>query len=194
MTPRLKPALADRDRLGSVALDQWRGLALVLVLVSHGFYFTGRAYGVGRVGVNLFFFISGILVFRSLSRSRAASDWDRTRSFWWRRFRRLYPALLSYTLVMLVARVWVLQRLPNLPTESDFATYVRGIPLAITYTINYENHPASALSHLWSLACEMQRVLSGGACYLLGGRDCSLREAGTAVFLVWCCCCSWRSE
>lgn len=52
---------------GSVALDQWRGMALILVLISHGFYFTGRVAGAGRIGVNLFFFISGILTFRSLN-------------------------------------------------------------------------------------------------------------------------------
>src|SRR5438128_7181371 len=92
---------AEQDRLGSIALDQWRGLALALVLVSHGFFLTGRVPGVGRVGVNLFFFISGILVFRSLSRSRATDSSQRTRSFWWRRFRRLYPAMAAYTLAML---------------------------------------------------------------------------------------------
>ena len=59
---------SEREPAGSIALDQWRGLALVLVLISHGFYFTDRVNGLGRVGVNLFFFISGILVFRSLSR------------------------------------------------------------------------------------------------------------------------------
>ena len=47
--------VSERERLGSIALDQWRGLALGLVLISHGFYFTGHAEGLGRVGVNLFF-------------------------------------------------------------------------------------------------------------------------------------------
>ena len=56
---------SEQDRLGSIALDQWRGLALVLVLISHGFFFTDRVNGIGRVGVNLYFFISGILVFRT---------------------------------------------------------------------------------------------------------------------------------
>jgi peptidoglycan/LPS O-acetylase OafA/YrhL len=38
----------------------------MLVLISHGFYLTDRVHGAGRVGVNLFFFISGLLVYRSL--------------------------------------------------------------------------------------------------------------------------------
>jgi peptidoglycan/LPS O-acetylase OafA/YrhL len=158
---------AERDRQGSVALDQWRGLALVLVLVSHGFFFTDRVNGIGRVGVNLFFFISGILVFRSLSRSRAATDWERTRSFWWRRLRRLYPAMLTYTLVMLPV-VWLLQHRPNLPPGSDFGNYVKSMPVAFAYAVNYFE-PPMALGHLWSLACEMQFYLLAPVIYLLGG-------------------------
>jgi peptidoglycan/LPS O-acetylase OafA/YrhL len=50
----------------------------VLVLISQGFYFTDRVNGLGRAVVNLFFFISGILVFRSLSRTRAKTDLERT--------------------------------------------------------------------------------------------------------------------
>ena len=82
-------------RSNSLALDQWRGLALVLVLVSHGFHETGRVDGLGRVGVNLFFFISGILVFRSLTGASTSGSWTRSVSFWHRRFRRLYPARIS---------------------------------------------------------------------------------------------------
>src|ERR1017187_3206295 len=89
------PPVSEQDRLGSIALDQWRGLALILVLISHGFFFTDRVNGIGRVGVNLFFFISGILVFRSLSRAKAKTDWERAKSFWGRRLRRLYPAMLT---------------------------------------------------------------------------------------------------
>src|SRR5450631_1676352 len=109
-TSATPPPASEEDRAGSVALDQWRGLALVLVLISHGFYFTGRVHGIGRVGVNLFFFISGILVFRSLSRTRSATQWERTRSFWWRRLRRLYPALGTYVLAMWVGTLLLQHR------------------------------------------------------------------------------------
>ncbi len=163
-----QPSLLERDRLGSIALDQWRGLALVMVLISHGFFFTDRVNGIGRVGVNLFFFISGILVFRSLSRAKAATDADRARSFWWRRLRRLYPALIAYTLAMLPV-VWLLQHRPNLPPNSDFASYLKAMPPALVYVINYvEDHPLS-LGHLWSLACEMQFYLLAPIIYIVGG-------------------------
>jgi peptidoglycan/LPS O-acetylase OafA/YrhL len=159
---------SEQDRLGSIALDQWRGLALVLVLISHGFYFTDRVNGLGRVGVNLFFFISGILVFRSLSRTRAATAWERSRSFWWRRFRRLYPAMITYTLAMMPV-AWLLQHQPNLPPGSDFTSYLKGVPVTLVYGVNYFETPMS-LGHLWSLACEMQFYLLAPVIYLLGGK------------------------
>ena len=92
-----------RSSNGSIALDQWRGFALILVLFQHALFFTNRVNGLGRIGVNLFFFISGILVYRSLHKEEAVkSGWQLARSFWWRRFRRLYPALIAYVLTMLV--------------------------------------------------------------------------------------------
>src|SRR5262245_49923482 len=126
----------DSARLGSIALDQWRGLALVLVLVSHGFFFTNRVHGIGRVGVNLFFFISGILVFRSLSRTRAATSGERARSFWRRRLWRLYPALMTYTATMFFG-TWWLRHLPNLPPDSGLGSYARAMPAALLYAVNY---------------------------------------------------------
>jgi peptidoglycan/LPS O-acetylase OafA/YrhL len=177
-SPQTTISDAERDAQGCLALDQWRGFALVLVLVSHGFYFTGRVSGIGRVGVNLFFFISGILVFRTLSRSRAVSDWARCRSFWWRRFRRLYPALLAYVFLML-APMWWLQRLPNLPLESDFHSYVSKLWMALLYVTNYHPSPGAPMpyGHLWSLGCEMQFYLLAPQLYLAGGKTRFRRSA-----------------
>ena len=157
-------------RRGSAALDQCRGLALVFVLISHGFLFTDRVHGIGRVGVNLFFFISGILVFRSLARSRANSDWQRTRSFWWRRLRRLYPALLAYVPVLLVAS-WILSLFPATAPVADLRAYVKNVPLALAYLVDYkpDDLPPS-LAHLWSLGCEMQFYLLAPLLWIFGGQ------------------------
>ena len=160
---------------GAVALDQWRGLALILVLISHGFLFTGRVNGAGRVGVNLFFFISGILVYRSLIKE-TGGGWKIIRSFWWRRWRRLYPALIAYVLTMLVA-VTFLQRLPGQPPASDLPSYVRGLPWALGYVINYNPRPPISLGHLWSLACEMQFYFLAPLIFLLGGGNPARRMA-----------------
>jgi peptidoglycan/LPS O-acetylase OafA/YrhL len=175
--------ILERDRLGSIALDQWRGLALVLVLISHGFYFTDRVSGLGRVGVNLFFFISGILVFRSLSRSRANTDWERTRSYWWRRLRRLYPALIAYVLAMLPV-AWLLQHRPHLPPDSDFAAYLKTLPVALTATINYFENVPWSLGHLWSVACEMQFYLLAPLIFIVSGAGARRRNLVFGILLV----------
>ena len=152
----------------SVPLDQWRGFALVLVLISHGLYFTGRVHGIGRVGVNLFFFISGVLVFRSLARRSANSGWELAAKFWYRRLKRLFPALLTYVVAMFPA-VFVLQHYFEAP-EFGVAAYLKGSPYAVLYAVNYGPHgiPMS-LEHLWSLSCEMQFYLLGPLIFLLGG-------------------------
>jgi peptidoglycan/LPS O-acetylase OafA/YrhL/lysophospholipase L1-like esterase len=175
--------VSEQDRLGSIALDQWRGLALVLVLVSHGFFYTNRVNGIGRVGVNLFFFISGILVFRSLSRMRAGSTSEWARTYWWRRLRRLYPALVAYVLAMLPL-AWLLQHRPNLSPMSDIGSYLRTMPLALTATINYYDSATWSLGHLWSIACEMQFYLLAPLIFLLGGTAIKRRNLTFGFLLV----------
>jgi peptidoglycan/LPS O-acetylase OafA/YrhL len=174
---------SEQERLGSIALDQWRGLALVLVLLSHGLYFTGRVEGLGRVGVNLFFFISGILVFRSLSRTHAKTDWERTRSYWRRRLRRLYPALAAYALAMLPL-AWLLQHRPNLPPDSDFSSYLKSLPLALTASINFSSGVPWSLGHLWSIACEMQFYLLAPLIFIGGGVTERQRNLVFGILLV----------
>jgi peptidoglycan/LPS O-acetylase OafA/YrhL len=162
---------------GDRALDQWRGLALVLVLISHGFHYpVDRAPGVGRAGVNLFFFISGVLVFRSLSKGPA--DFRRGAPyFWWRRIKRLIPAKYFYLTAILVL-LWLL---PATLAPADFVqSYLRGLPSSFLYYRNYYVPPVAALSpvtglpenlagHLWSLACEMQFYLLAPMIFFLGG-------------------------
>jgi peptidoglycan/LPS O-acetylase OafA/YrhL len=148
---------------GSAALDQWRGIAMALVLVSHGLYFTGHVHGVGRVGVNLFFFISGLLVFRSL----ATPGRGDARRFWWRRLRRLYPALAAYVVLTL-----------PLTVTGDRAE--SAIPSALVYLVNYWPAPPTLLlGHLWSIACELQFYAVAPILFLLGAPS-AFRRA-----LVW---------
>ncbi len=160
----------------STALDQWRGFALLLVLISHGFYFTGRVHGIGRVGVNLFFFISGVLVFRSLSRSRE-TGLALAAGFWKRRLRRLYPALGAYVLAM-APIVYALRNVPG-AVDAGPAGFWRGVPWALTYVMNYSRSMPMSLGHLWSLSCEMQFYLLAPAIFLLGGTTVFRRH------LVW---------
>jgi len=171
-----------RAGVSSLALDQWRGLALVLVLVAHAFHASGRVEGLGRVGVNLFFFISGILVFRSLAGGAGAGPWAHARSFWWRRLRRLYPALLAYVLVMTLAEPW-LQHLPGQPAGSEYAAFVHYIPAALFYYANYTHSVVTALGHLWSVSCEMQFYLLAPLLFLLAGEKPGRRRLVYGVAL-----------
>jgi peptidoglycan/LPS O-acetylase OafA/YrhL/lysophospholipase L1-like esterase len=166
----------------STALDQWRGLALVFVLISHGLYFTGRVYGIGRVGVNLFFFISGVLVFKSLTSHRDATALGRSLHFWKRRARRLYPALAAYVLVM-IPIVFALRNVPGAITPS-LEDYLRTTPLALVYGINYYAGAPMALGHLWSLACEMQFYLLGPIIFIVGGKTFLQRNTAWGFLLL----------
>ena len=170
--PQISPSGSGGN---STALDQWRGLALVFVLISHGFYFTGRVYGIGRVGVNLFFFISGVLVFRSLAGHRETTDWGRTLHFWKRRARRLYPALAAYVVAM-IPLVFLLRHVPGAITPG-VSDYLHGAPFALIYAANYWPPDITlSLGHLWSLACEMQFYLLGPVIFLLGGKTPARRH------------------
>ena len=175
-----------RASRGSVALDQWRGLALILVLVSHGFFFTGRVAGIGRTGVNLFFFISGLLTFRSLIGGSGTLS-QRAVHFIKRRLWRLYPALIAYLGVMLFATL-LLQHLPNLPEQSDFKSYVAELPFALTYTANYAyvHHWVPSLEQLWSVSCEMQFYVLAPVIFALGigGRRRGILVFGSVCLLL----------
>ena len=146
----------------SLALDQWRGLALLLVLAAHGFALTNRAWGLGRIGVNLFFFISGILVFRSLVPGIGDSPRKWAVSFWRRRLRRLLPAFLVYVAAMIP--VVALMEGPD-----GLAHFGWSLPYTLTFTANYPVGIHLSQHHLWSLCCELQFYLLAPFLFLAGG-------------------------
>ena len=95
------------------ALDSLRGVAVLLVLFNHGFYW-GKNYDGGGIGgllvrgshagwlgVNLFFVLSGFLITRILIETRDSPDYFR--SFYSRRALRILPAYLSLLLILLAA-------------------------------------------------------------------------------------------
>jgi peptidoglycan/LPS O-acetylase OafA/YrhL len=161
---------------GSVALDQWRGFALVMVLISHGLYYTGKVSGIGRVGVNLFFFISGLLTYRSLVRSSAPDSFSRAKSFWKRRFLRLYPALVGY-LVLMIPTVYFFAPLVKGAPGSTFAEFMAHLPQAFGAFINFTGPPChTGLNHLWSLSTEIQFYLIAPILFALGGTSSARRS------------------
>lgn len=112
---------ASQDGVKSMAkdrfqeLDVFRGLAAFAVML---FHFSARypqvyrpdadlgwSFAYGHYGVQLFFMISGFVIFLTLSRCRTASD------FVMSRFSRLYPAY--WTALLLTAVVGLLWPLPG---------------------------------------------------------------------------------
>jgi peptidoglycan/LPS O-acetylase OafA/YrhL len=86
-------------------LDGLRGIAIALVVLFHAFSrwpaFVGSQYAdgwlaQGCMGVQLFFLISGYVIFMSLERSAGLADFAK------RRWLRLFPAMLLATAVVYV--------------------------------------------------------------------------------------------
>ena len=132
-------------------LDTVRGLAILLVLFYHGFYWQTDltlyspferlfiiAMWAGRLGVNLFFVLSGFLITGLLLESRSRQDYYKR--FYIRRALRILPA---YGLVVLVL---ALTRYASLKFLIMSAAYLANLTPLFGIAIGY--------SVLWSLAVE----------------------------------------
>jgi len=134
------------------ALDGIRAIACSVV-VAHHCYVPG--FKGGAIGVDVFFVLSGYLITSIL-----AAEHERTRridflAFYLRRLRRLYPALLLFLAVYLVAVTLLAPQVPVLSTLREVAA--AGFYLA-DYTVPYAGVPKN-IAHTWSLAVEEQYYL-----------------------------------
>src|SRR3954467_9507010 len=147
-------------RLGYIpALDGLRALAVVAVLLYHA---DQKWIPGGFLGVDVFFVISGYLITCLL-----LSDWQQTggvglKRFWYRRARRLLPALFA---MLFVVSLYAILFLP------DVLSQLRGeVISALLYVENWFlvfrnlSYFQSAgrpplLQHVWSLAVEEQYYL-----------------------------------
>lgn len=132
-------------------LDGLRGLAILLVMVSHGGWTPLHASG--TTGVTIFFTLSGYLITALLLQERHVAGRIDLRAFYVRRVRRLAPALALFlgTLGLLSA-----------VSDSPFAPDRRDLLGAIFYVSNFTGAMAgrdSAVVHTWSLAIEEQFYL-----------------------------------
>ena len=125
-------------------LDGWRGVAILMVLVAH---FAGLP-SAGEIGVELFFVLSGRLMAEILFVNKIP-----LRTFFLRRFSRVYPAL-----VVFIGTLWMLSLLIVRLGISDKALGGYEALSALTFTINYAKafHWLSPMlaAHVWSLCVE----------------------------------------
>lgn len=135
----------DGWRLGwRPGLDQLRGLAIVTVLVGHGFRGTAID-NLAAVGVALFFTLSGFLITRLLLEEQVRTGGIDLRAFYARRARRLLPAL-GPALAFCAATAFVTGGAILAPVLSG-----------LTYTTNFlwvAERDLGPFTHLWSLAVE----------------------------------------
>jgi peptidoglycan/LPS O-acetylase OafA/YrhL len=137
-------------------LDGLRGLALIGVLLFHA----NATIRGGFLGVDLFFVLSGFLITSLLLAEHAATGRIALSSFWVRRARRLFPALLSLMPAIALYAAFVAK-----PSE---LSALRGDALAtLGYVANWRaifSHKSywelftspSPLEHTWSLSIEEQ--------------------------------------
>jgi peptidoglycan/LPS O-acetylase OafA/YrhL len=121
-------------------LDGWRGIAVLLVLLGHFLPIPG--INNGRVGVELFFVLSGRLMVELLFFRQQPLG-----LFFRRRISRVWPALFVFVAIMAVAFAGAGKL--HVPFEQILG--------AFTFTSNYVSIYASraeVVDHLWSLSIE----------------------------------------
>ncbi len=155
MAPRIPAAEAHARFLETRSfgsLDGLRGLSIIAVLWHHTHEgFRGWAISQrGFLGVDLFFVISGFLIVTLLLRERRRTGAISLRSFYARRFLRIFPAY--YAMLALVAIVAF-----AFPGNSS-AEIRRDLPYALLYVSNMVPM-LSMLGITWSLSTEEQFYL-----------------------------------
>ena len=122
-------------------LDGWRGVSIVTVFVGHFWADEYLWSGASSFGVTLFFALSGRLMGEILFVQNTPF-----RTFFSRRFSRVYPGLLAF--VVIVTLVFA---------GTSYSHRALAAVLALTFTLNYSMvyfHPIALLDHLWSLCVE----------------------------------------
>jgi len=155
------PAAAPNDRIQ--ALDGWRTISVALVIISHLLDISSVRYvgtsvfalkiamplidEFGRLGVYLFFVISGYVICRGLIIESEKSGRVSISGFYVRRIFRIVPPLLLY-----VATLLVLKRLGLIDAPNE-------VVRALTFTCNLRDCAGWFVSHTWSLSVEEQFYL-----------------------------------
>jgi peptidoglycan/LPS O-acetylase OafA/YrhL len=161
-------------------LDFLRALAVLMVMFSHA---TEGQQGMGSLGVNLFFVLSGLLITRLLLDEVRLTGRIHLAGFYRRRVARLLPAFYLYLMAGL-GILWL--RHKPIPWDAVVA--------AMLYVVNYfqafNGSPTHFVSHLWSLAVEEQFYIVWPllAAWLLRRHLNICKSLCLVILAVWC----WR--
>jgi peptidoglycan/LPS O-acetylase OafA/YrhL len=175
------------------SLDGLRAASIIAVVIGHLSGSRGapswlsitetRYFDLAYFGVAVFFVISGYLITSLLMAELDRAGEVRVSRFYLRRVLRILPASGAY---IAVVGALVLAGVLAIPAR-DFWH-------ALTYTMNYERHPAWQLGHLWSLAVEEQFYLLWPFTLLLAGRRRAIWIAlGVVCVVPWIRLVEWGS-
>ena len=168
-TTDLRASEGKRPRVG--ALDGWRGVAILLVLVQH-FISARRPYSTfwgNNLGVTIFFVLSGYLITGNLLRDAESGKTNLLR-FYIRRAYRLWPCAWGYLLFLFV--------LPGLR-----ALVWRDALKCVFFARNFV--PGMWITeHFWSLSIEEQFYLVWPAILIFCGRKKAAYVAFAGIIAV----------
>jgi peptidoglycan/LPS O-acetylase OafA/YrhL len=157
------------------SLDGLRAISIAFVIFAH---LTGappfdwphsvlKFLQLGELGVRVFFVISGFLITTLLISEEARTQRISLPKFYFRRTLRIFPAYYLYIALITGFAAF------------GYVHFLDGDRLhAITYTMNYHQHRAWYLGHLWSLSVEEQFYLLWPALVLMLGVRRALWLAG----------------
>lgn len=141
------------------SLDGWRALAVVAVILNHGNQallpndWNLKIPGFGGYGVELFFAISGLLIFSKLGEEREKTGTLNLKLFFARRFFRLAPALLFYLAACVALSLFGIIQIKG-------ADLMACLLLYRNYLASFHSSDAAYYTgHFWSLAVEGQFYL-----------------------------------
>jgi peptidoglycan/LPS O-acetylase OafA/YrhL len=175
---------SDQGRFA--ALDGLRGIAISWVVLYHAFsrwpeiytygdlYAHNELFRTGKVGVQLFFLISGFVIFMTLDRSKNMGE------FLWRRWLRLWPAMFAVS-TLLFATAPLFFRPSGTPTLRDL---LPGLTLIEPdWWAALIGSPQNYLEgSFWSLYVEVKFYLVVGVLYFVAGSRIAI-GALVAAFL-----------
>ena len=139
-------------------LDGLRAIAILGIVLYH--MFPGAVRG-GYLGVTLFFALSGFLLARTAVSALSRGSWS-TLGFYQKRIRRIYPALLwVLALTLLALRLWLPEGLIGIREElqSILLGYQNWWQIVQNQDYFSRITATSPLTHMWSLAVELQYYL-----------------------------------
>lgn len=161
-------------------LDGWRGIAIVLVLMAHFILSGDNRYIIGRLGVDFFFVLSGLLMARLLFVDKMP-----LLTFYKHRIARIFPVLYLYIAVMFI--LWLLYQ-PVGEYLDDF--FYSGLFLRTYFPDRSIWQQSMPLRHLWSLNVEEHCyvLLSIISLFALGSNERTARIALTGVSILFLLC------